>query len=86
MIENLCIYSARQTFARLFFFGIFVHDRGLDRQMPWDVIYRVALTMLKLPLCLVVGLLGLLMRLLVRLRMRRLRWWRVREFVARLRG
>lgn len=67
-------------------FGIFIDARGLDGQISGNVIHRIALTMLTLPLCLVVGLLGLSMRLLVRSRMRRLRWWRVRESVARLRG
>ena len=93
MIENLCIhfYSARQLLIRLFFLGfffyrIFVGDHGLDRPTPGNVIHRIALTMLTLLLRLVVGLLGLSTRLLVRSRMRRLRWWRVRESVARLRG
>lgn len=48
-------------------------DGLLDRQTPGNVIHRIALTMLKLPLRLVVGLLGLSTRLLVRSRMRRLR-------------
>ena len=95
MIENLCMhfYSARQLLIRLFFSGLFfisfrilVGDHGLDRPTPGNVIHRIALTMLTLPLRLVVGLLGLLTRLLVRSRMRRLRWWRVRESVARSRG